>query len=143
MHPAYFKTNFAVADPSAEWPDEFAIITACATTGEQWPEEMNKLADVCLEKQLRSNGGLIRRITGYSPETGHAEPGWAVEMTWQDACDLGSKYLQDAIYFISGDELCVSFCDSRRALMPVGTFRERLTKTIMRGEVEKMAGSNS
>ncbi|MCE9519750.1 MAG: DUF3293 domain-containing protein [Verrucomicrobia bacterium] len=136
MHPAYFKTHFAVTDPSAEWPSEFAIITACATTGEQWTDEQNAVADVSLEKQLKGNGGLIRRITGYSPETGHAEPGWAVEMTWQDACDLGSKYHQDAIYFISGDALYVSLCDSRRALVLVGTFRERLTISNMPSEVQ-------
>ncbi|MBL9118166.1 MAG: DUF3293 domain-containing protein [Verrucomicrobiaceae bacterium] len=132
MHPTYFETHFAVADPSVEWPAEFAIITAYAPTGKKWTDEQNAAADERLEKQLRHHGGLIRRITGYSPETGHAEPGWAVELKWQNACDLGSEYLQDAIYFVSGDDLSVSFCDSRRELVRVGTFRDRLTSSIMR-----------
>jgi hypothetical protein len=132
MHPAYFETHFAIPDLSLEWPVKFAIITAYAPPGEQWTDEQNAEADRRLEKELRDNDRLIRRITGYSPTTGHAEHGWAVELTWQEACDLGEKYLQDAIYFVSGDELLVSYCDIRRGLVPVGTFRDRLTSTIRR-----------
>lgn len=65
----------------------------------------------------------MRRLTGYSPTTVHAEPGWAVEMPWDEACDLGLRFKQDAIYSVRGDELTVTFCDHRRGLVPVGAFR--------------------
>ena len=71
----------------------------------------------------------MRRITGYSPPpaTPHREPGWAVAMDWQEACDLGARFLQDAIYVVQADALAVTLCDHRRDLLPVGTFRQRLT----------------
>lgn len=130
MPPAYFETLFAVAAPSADWPREFVIITAYAPTDDCWTDEQNATADQHLASHLRELAKPILRITGYSPSSGHTEPGWAVAMDWQKGCDIGSGYLQDAIYFISGDELLVTHCDSRRELVHVGTFRDRLTFTI-------------
>ncbi len=129
LHPAYFETQFAVADPAVELPHEFAIITAYSTTGETWTDQENESADRELEAVLRKTSRLIGRITGFSPTIDHAEPGWAAQMTWQDACDLGLQFRQDAIYFVEGDHLFVTFCDSRRQLVPVGAFRERLRLT--------------
>lgn len=130
MHAAYFETLFAVAEPSADWPSDFAIITAYAPTGDRRTDEQNATADQQLESHLRDLAEPIRRLTGYSPSSGHAEPGWAVAMAWQKGCDLGTEYLQDAIYFVSGNELQVTHCDSRRELVHVGTFRDRLASTI-------------
>ena len=127
MHPAYLETHFSAADGLQAWPEQFAIITAYATTGEAWTDEQNEAADQALKAELQATGRWMRRITGYSPTTQHREPGWAVAMDWQEACDLGSRFLQDAIYAVHGDALAVTFCDQRRQLLPVGTFRERLT----------------
>lgn len=121
----YFETCFKVEGVIPEWPKEFVIITAFATTGKQWTEEMNTSADRELRSELASADHLIGRVTGYSPETLHAEPGWAAGMAWQEACELGLKYKQDAIYVVKDDQLFVTFCDDRRQLVPVGDFRER------------------
>lgn len=126
LHPAYFETQFAVADPAVEFPHEFVIMTAYATTGESWTDQENESADRELEAVLCKTSRLIGRITGFSPSTGHAEPGWAAGIPWQDACDLGLQFRQDAIYVVEGDRLFVTFCDDRRQLVPVGAFRERL-----------------
>ena len=126
MHQAYFKTQFLTQELVELWPQEFVIVTAYATTGTQWPLEQNEAADRRLESELRVRGGWLMRLTGFSPSTGHAEPGWAFEMLFEEACDLGLRYLQDAIYHVTGDELSVSFCDDRRKQIPVGSFRERL-----------------
>lgn len=126
LHPAYFETRFAVADPAVEFPHEFAIIAAYATTGEAWTDLENESADRELEAVLRRTSSLIGRITGFSPTTGHAEPGWSAVLPWQEACDLGLSFRQDAIYVVEGDHLFVTLCDSRRQLLPVGAFRERL-----------------
>lgn len=126
MKPEYFETHFRVGDRNAEWPREFVIVSAYATTGEQWTQEENETADRRLESSLRSRGCWLRRITGYSPRTGHAEPSWASVMSFNAACDLGSEFRQDAIYHVCDDLLSVSFCDERRQLVEVGRFRERL-----------------
>ncbi len=129
MHPAYFETHFTAADGPLDWPEQFAVITAYATTGEVWTDQQNEAADQALEAELRATGRWMRRITGYSPPpaTPHREPGWAVAMDWQEACDLGARFLQDAIYVVHGDALAVTLCDHHRELLPVGTFQQRLT----------------
>ncbi|MFZ4594504.1 MAG: DUF3293 domain-containing protein [Verrucomicrobiaceae bacterium] len=124
----YFETHFRISDFVPEWPESFIIITAYATTGRQWTDAQNASADRQLEHELKSTGLLVARVTGYSPETGHAEPSWAAGISWQEACDLGVKYKQDAIYVVKNDALFVTFCDERRTLVPIGAFRERLTK---------------
>ena len=127
MHPAYLETRFISRDGLDGWPEQFVIITAFATTGETWTDEQNEAADRKLEAELRGTRCWIRRVTGYSPTTQHFEPGWAVAMGWEEACDLGVKYLQDAIYVIRGDALSVTYCDDRRVLFSVGSFLDRLT----------------
>lgn len=126
MHPAYFETRFHAPDAGEDWPQEFVIISAYATTGHHWSRERNASADRELADALRERTTWLRRVTGYSPETGHAEPSWAAMLPFEAACDLGVKFEQDAIYSVAGDELSVSYCDARRQLVPVGSFRERL-----------------
>lgn len=122
----YFETQFQLDAPFADWPAEFVILSAYTTTGEHWPEAVILEADQRLERELRERGGWFLRITGYSPHDGHAEPGWALQMPLAEACDLGLRYKQDAIYCVKGDELWVTYCDARRALVYVGEFRSRL-----------------
>lgn len=126
MNPAYFETHFEQHEPCQEWPKRFAIITAFATTGERWSEEKNRKADRALESELRNKAKWMRRLTGYSPSNGHAEPGWAVEVDLKEACDIGRRYHQDAIYYVENDRLSVSFCDGRSGLVEVGTFSSRV-----------------
>jgi len=126
MPPFYFETEFKLSTMVDDWPAEFVIVTAYATTGKHWAPKKNAAADESLEQHLRRKGGWLARVTGFNPTTGHAEPGWAFEMPLEEACDLGHQYLQDALYHVCGDQLSVTYCDQKRALVPVGKFRERL-----------------
>ena len=130
IRPDYFGTHFRLEAPISDWPSVFAIITAYATTGETWTPEENEAADRALEADLRKTGCWVQRLTGYSPTSGHAEPGWAVKMPWEEACDIGLRFKQDAIYTVDGDELSVTLCDHRRGLVPVGGFRARVGRDI-------------
>ncbi|MCC7080560.1 MAG: DUF3293 domain-containing protein [Burkholderiales bacterium] len=126
MHPGYAETQFCTPDYIRDWPDAFAVITAYATTGEQWPAEENANRDAELEALLRKRGGWLHRMTGYSPATRHAEPGWAAKLTLDDACALGARFRQDAVYFVRADTLFVTYCDRRRQLIELGSFQARL-----------------
>ena len=126
MHPAYFEALFDPHGFAGKWPMQFAIITAWATTGSNRPFWENEAADRQLKQEISRRDFWHQRVTGYSPETGHAEPGWAVELSFSDACDLGRMFLQDAIYFVNEDRLYVSHCDHRREPVFVGGFRRRL-----------------
>jgi type I restriction system adenine methylase HsdM len=126
MHAAYAETHFFCPNQVGDWPDTFAIVSGYATTGERWTDEQNLAADAALEAELRQRGDWLQRITGYSPATGHAEPGWAVPLALDAACDLGARFKQDAIYTVREGVLSVSFCDARRAAIEIGTFFARL-----------------
>lgn len=129
MHAEYFETRFRTGTLEDDWPTRFAVVTAFATTGELWTADENVAADAALLDELRAAGIWHRRVTGYSPATGHAEPGWAADLPFEAACDMGRRFRQDAIYWIDGDDLFVSHCDDRRLPVPVGRFRERVTAT--------------
>ena len=53
MTPAYFETRFRLKNLFSDWSKEFAIITAYATTGENWMPEQNLAADRSLEIELQ------------------------------------------------------------------------------------------
>lgn len=89
MHPAYFETLFDAPGLSGEWPSLFAIVTAwaTATTGTCLSQAVNDEADRQLESVLQRRGCRRQRITGYSPVTGDAEPCWAVDLPFDEACE--------------------------------------------------------
>lgn len=127
----YARTRFCLEAPIARWPERFALITGYATTGETWPAERNEAADRALLAELRPRTPWLARVTGYDPAPeGPGEPlrerGWAVELPFDEACDLGRRFLQTAIYWVEGDGLSASYCDARRGLVAMGSFRERL-----------------
>jgi uncharacterized protein with GYD domain len=125
IHPAYFTTRFRVEPLPPSWPASFVIVTAYATTGEQWSEEENERADAILRRRLGELGVWIERITGFDPATGHAEPGWAVEIDLATGVSLGREYRQDAIFHVEGDRLAVVSC-AEQGVASVGSFRERV-----------------
>ena len=126
MSPDYFDTRFKLDLPFSELPESFAIITAYATTGEAWTAAENQGASETLRAELAGGGHLIGAITGYSPVTHHAEPGYAAALEFEAACKIGARFKQDAIYFVSSGTLFVSHCDHRRSLKPITQFSKRV-----------------
>jgi hypothetical protein len=143
FHPAYSNVHFRGPWPDRSHPDEFAIITAYATTGETWSEERNQAADLKLENELRETGSWMRRITGYDPGTGHAEPGWAIEMGFEAACDLGLRFQQDAIFWVSGNRVRVVKCGPDRQCKEIGTFSDRFDMEETNYPAERESGGKS
>jgi len=125
MPPIYFDTRFKLGLPLTELPDSFAIITAHATTGEVWTAEDNNAANEALRAELEHGGHFIETITGYSPETNHAEPGFAAAIPFEEACQIGARFKQYAIYSVSSGTLFVSHCDHRLSLKPITRFSKR------------------
>jgi hypothetical protein len=109
----------------SSWPASFVIVTAYATTGEQWSDEENERADEALRRRLNELDVWITRITGFDPDTRHAEPGWAVDIDLATGVGLGREYRQDAIFHVEGDRLQVVSCAEQR-VAAVGSFRERV-----------------
>lgn len=128
MNSIYYKTHFRTNLSKTDFPESFAIITAYATTGELWTDEQNKIANSLLQTQLTDQGALIEEIDGYDPETGHCESCFIAAVNWKEACDIGLKFKQDAIYFVESNELFVTYCDDRKQLLKVSDFWEILNK---------------
>ncbi len=122
----YRETRFRLERPWHPWPGAFAIISAYATTGEVWPAERNRAQDAALERCLRERGLEPHRITGYSPRTGHAEPGWGVALPLEAARQLGRDFHQHAIYYVDDqDELWIVECEAGRPPVAIGRFAPR------------------
>ena len=122
MNPIYLETRFKrdlENDPYFDMfeilPDQFAIITAHATTGEEWEYVKNYEADKQLKAYLQSRFSCVKRITGYSPLSGHSEPGWLVNCSFDEGCDIGLSFKQDAIYWGENGSLFVSYCGPQRS----------------------------
>jgi hypothetical protein len=141
LHPAYFNTRFRVTDPTPAWPDSFVIITAYATTGEQWSDEENARADEALRRRLFELAGWVSRVTGYDPATGHSEPGWAVELDEATGVGLGQEFRQDAIYRVESDQLTVVSC-AGKGVAGVGRFRERVDSPTTQAFANAAQGSD-
>ena len=109
-----------------EWPRQFGVISGYATTGEVWPEQANQEADRRLQERLRELSNWVRRVEVSSPDRTHCEPSWAAALPWETLCDLGQEFLQCALYYVKDDAMYVSFCDVRRQLVPMGSFRTRV-----------------
>ena len=125
FHPAYSQTRFSIQAQQIEWPDEFAIITAWATTGEVWTADRNREADERLKQTILDRRVWHHRIVGSSPDGQHSEPGWAVAILPKEAKQLGSVFCQDAVYCVSNHELSVLSCGDDRSA-PLGSFNVRL-----------------
>jgi hypothetical protein len=124
LHPAYFAVRFRVAAVTA-WPEQFAIVTAYATTGEQWTEEQNTQANAALLQRIEALGVWHVPITGYDPATGHAEPGWAIAGPLALGLQLGRAHRQDAIFAVQDGCLSVHACGSG-AHADLGRFLDRV-----------------
>lgn len=120
----YYTVRFRLAAPVAAWPAEFVVVTGWATTGERWTEGENAAANARLEAELVRSGKWFVPITGYSPQSGHAEPGFAVAMSAEEGEELGRRYRQDAIYVVRGDRLTVRYCGDEREEAVAGEWGE-------------------
>lgn len=74
-------------------------------------------------EHLLSLGCSPIRVTGFSPESGHNESGWAVDLDWEVACDIGKEFKQDAIFVIEGKTLYLRKCGAQRNPVHVGEFK--------------------
>jgi hypothetical protein len=87
---------------------------------------MNIAADQSLEAELRSLDVWRLRITGYSPDSGHSEPGWAVELPIEEGRKIGRRFEQDAIFVIRANALGYASCRGGKKVTWFGAFQERL-----------------
>ncbi|MFZ9344337.1 MAG: DUF3293 domain-containing protein [Opitutales bacterium] len=104
------KAVFRCAPLPADWPGDFAVITACDPDGRSTSPELNRSADEALESELRAAGHRIHRITGGSADGAHLEPGWGVPIGLPGAVEYGRRYRQLAVFYVQGGRLTLVDC---------------------------------
>jgi hypothetical protein len=128
FHKAYFETCFVGEPIPSDFPASFAIISACAPTGERWPEDRNQVADQLLRMRVRR--WRLHRITGRSPDGRHVEPGWAVPCSKRTALSIAREFQQDAFYWVEADVFEIVDSSQGRAPCTVGRFKEKFAAQV-------------
>ncbi|AJC49097.1 DUF3293 domain-containing protein [Allofrancisella guangzhouensis] len=125
----YFTTKFELPIIPEYYPSKFAIITAFNPMNQELSLKENTLRNKVLENELKQNFNWIYQINGFDcTGHGHKENGFMFEITSiDDACDLGLKFSQDAIYYVKNLKIYVVKCaiDQRKAI-EVGDFLSRI-----------------
>ena len=108
---AQFKQAvFRFAPLPADWPADFAVITAFDPDGLPTTAEQNRAADAALEADLRAAGYRLHRITGGSADAVHLEPGWGVPIGLPGAVEFGRRYRQVAVFTVKGGVVSLVDC---------------------------------
>ena len=111
----FSQAVFRFAPMPADWPADFAIITAYDPDGWETSPELNLAADVALESELRAAGYRLHRITGGSADGVHLEPGWGVSIGLPGAVEFGRRYRQLAIFAVRAGRLVLVDCEDGSA----------------------------
>ncbi|AIT08706.1 hypothetical protein LO80_01100 [Candidatus Francisella endociliophora] len=124
----YFNTLFEVPVKPNKYPTQFAIITAYNPMNKSLSESENISRNKILEKELKQKYDWIYQINGFDKDTKHKENGFMFNAeSLDEACNLGEKYSQDAIYFVIDSILYVSKCSKDlREFIKVGGFLARI-----------------
>ena len=131
----YLQTVFLVKRAAAvDWPDTFAVITACNPLGQIADEEANRSTTARLKKTIGRLGLKRCRLTGMSADKKHREASFAI---WgcdlAVALELGKQFSQDAIFWIEAGRLDVVSC-STGTRQHVGLWSERLQTSADRAK---------
>jgi hypothetical protein len=121
----FLPTVFRIDPPAGGLPAAFAVITAYNPMGSILDEDANSLADEALREDLITRGIPHFRMTGGNEDFSHAEPGWAAEMAFQEAVELGRKFEQLGIWWIERGILHLVDCKDGSCI-PLGPLEPRL-----------------
>jgi hypothetical protein len=99
----------------ADWPADFAVITAYDPDGLPTTAEQNLAADAALEADLLAAGYRLHRIIGGSADGVHLEPGWGVPIGLPGAVEFGRRYRQLAVFAVRAGRLALVDCEDSSA----------------------------
>ena len=127
MNDKYLKTVFLECEPSDEFPESFAIVTACNPMDQILSQADNEKRNQNLLDILNSHGQYVCAIIGSSPDLTHQEPSLIMHASGPEALELGISFGQRAIFWVSKDLLEIIECSTGKR-HPVGSFRKRIIK---------------
>jgi hypothetical protein len=81
-----------------ETPSSFSIVTACNPEGVNVSDEENSKADLALREAIDEAGFSAFRVTGGNFDFSHAEPGWGILCSRDEARNLSKRFRQLAFF---------------------------------------------
>jgi hypothetical protein len=127
MNNKYFETVFLKLEQTDEFPESFAIVTACNPMDQILSQADNGKRNQKLLDTLNSRGQYLFPIIGSSPDLTHQEPSLIMHASRPEALELGIRFGQRAIFWVSKDLLEIIECATGKR-HPVGSFRKRIRK---------------
>jgi Protein of unknown function (DUF3293) len=125
MNPQYLKTYFRIPQKPRTFPEEFVIVTAYNPEGKNYPVELNEQFDANLAAYLKERNLSSFRIMGGSKDFSHVEPGYVVETDFKAGLAIGTRFGQEAIFWIQQGKLLLVEC-ATGAQTPMGEFEARI-----------------
>jgi hypothetical protein len=126
LKPEYRDVRFRCGE--SDLPRYFYIITAHNPDGAAVAEEANTRADVALREEIGLLGFLSFPVTGGSPDFSHAEPGYGIQCSREEALGLARQFRQDAVFEIrEGKVTLISALPSAEPDEFVGLWRDLLS----------------
>lgn len=124
----YFQTKFELPIKPTQYPKQCAIITAYNPMNQLLSDYENTTRNKILAEELQQKYDWVYQINGFDEATDHKENGFMFNCnSLYEACKLGEKYSQDAIYYVLDNILYVSKCaKNQRKLVKVGDFLSRI-----------------
>ena len=127
MNEDYFKTIFIVKDGVIQFPDSFAILTACNPMDRELSDKENKLRNREMRSLLAEEELDYSELVGSSPDGSHQEPSFAVSCKLEDAIDWANRFEQRAIFWIEENQLQIIASENGDRFQ-LGPFRERIRR---------------
>lgn len=124
----YQNTVFLMPQPLSKRLD-FAVITAHNPEGKVLTEAANQKRDLLLQSELITKGYKNQPLWGCSADLKHKERSWAVVMDKPSATTLGIRLKQNAIFWVSHDELYLLPCLMQENACHLGRFSERIIES--------------
>jgi hypothetical protein len=125
MNDKYFETVFLECEAVDEFPESFAIVTACNPMDQILSQAENGKRNQQLLDILNSRGQYVGTIIGSSQDLTHQEPSLIVRASRAESLELGISFEQSAIFWVSKDLLEIMECSSGNR-HPIGSFRKRI-----------------
>lgn len=127
MNPAYCHARFRAELPHGGLPESFAVITACNPEGKTISDEANAERIRQFETQLCKLGLIHFPVTGYDPQSDHAEPGFGVLCDEATAHGIGNGYLQEAVFQVRRNQVTLISCRQECEQVPLGKWTDMAT----------------
>lgn len=127
MKEEYTQTQFVVGSLEGSVPSHFFIVTGHNPFGEVVSEEENAQMNEILRQQIAAAGWPYFEVTGQCAD--HAEAGFGVVCSREDAIMLGQEFQQDAIYEVVDDQVILADCKEEEENVQVGRWSELLASS--------------